>query len=173
MKKTKKQETGTIKPAEDSRRFRFPVIEGITAAAAQIGASERLLKSAKANGCKAFLTGNRVDTGQLLPFLFGMLAKATDLPDGVASPQDWLATEKAKREQLRRKADEGKLADTSEVKRQAGEAGGYMFAELERWSREMPPSLAGLSAVEVGKLMAIRVEQMRTILTEKLNNVGE
>ncbi len=55
---------------------------------------------------------------------------------------------------------------------QAGEAGGYYASELDRWSREMPPTLAGLGAVEISKIMDVRKEEMRRILMEKLEAIG-
>src|ERR1017187_558504 len=165
----KKQETNPAKRARAS----FPVIESIGAAAAIIGAPKSLLKSAKLAGCKAFLTGNRVDLSILIPFLFGMLVKGSDLPEGIATPQDWLATEKAKREAIKRQQDEKLVMLTSDGQRQAADAMAMTFSELDRRDRELPPALAGLSAVEIFERLHAFTERLRTDAKAKFEKVGQ
>ena len=83
-----------------------------------------------------------------------------------------LAAERRIKEREDREGD-GKLMPTATAHAQAGEAAGHFMNELEKWSREMPPTLAGLSAVEISKLMNARQEQLRKTLTEKLNNIAK
>lgn len=154
------------------QRLEWPVLEGIALTAATIGAPEPLIKAIKKNGSKAFLTGNRIDTGILLPELFAALSKASELPEGVATPQDWLATEKAKREAIKRQQDENSVMPTADAKRQSAEAMALVFAELERRDRELPPALAGLSAVEIYKRMNGDTESIRRNLQNKFEEIG-
>ena len=165
----KKQETNPAKRVRAS----FPVIESIGAAAAIIGAPKSLLKSAKLAGCKAFLTGNRVDLSILIPFLFGMLVKGSDLPEGIATPQDWLATEKAKREAIKRQQDEKLVMLTSDGQRQAADAMAMTFSELDRRDRELPPALAGRSAVEISERMESDTKTIKKNLALKFQEIGK
>ena len=71
------------------------------------------------------------------------------------------------------KVEEGKMMLCSSAVKQAAEAGGYMFAELERMARELPPALAGQSAVEVCKRISTEVEAIRKTLNEKFESIGE
>jgi hypothetical protein len=168
-KSMKKQE---ISPAKRARAS-FPVIEGIGAAASIIGAPKSLLKSAKRAGCKAFLTGNRVDLAILIPFLFGMLAKGSELPEGIATPQDWLATEKAKREAIKRQQDEKAVLPVAEVLRQVHSGVGAMFDELDRRSRELPPVLSGRDCLFISAHMEADTRTIKTNLAAKFATIGK
>jgi len=138
------------------------------------GTPLEVLKSAKRAGCMGFKLGNRVD---YLEFLKWHWAKAkttiSELPDGFASWKEVLESEKAKRESIKRQHDEGAMMPTADAVAQAGVAGGHFMSELERMARELPPSLAGLSAVDVHKRMSSEVESIRKTLTEKLNEIGK
>ena len=50
---------------------------------------------------------------------------------------------------------------------------GYTFSELERLAREIPPALAGGTAVEIGKRIAVEVERIRSTLKEKFQTIPE
>ena len=67
----------------------------------------------------------------------------------------------------------GLLVPAAEAIRQAGEAGGYLMSQLERFCRELPPALAGLTAHEIATRIEIEVERTRTELQKKLNSIGE
>lgn len=162
-KNIKMKRTKAAKKISGAQRTEWPVIQGIEACAARIGAPLALLKSLKKSGCKAFLTGNRVDTGLLVPALFAALAKGSELPEGIATPQDWLATEKAKREAIKRKQDEKLLMPISDAKRQNGEAWGFSIGYWEQHlGEEAPPEHAGRNAVELGVRYKKLVEDFRT-----------
>jgi hypothetical protein len=139
----------------------FPVFESLGQASAVLGAPEALIKAAKRQGCAAFISGSRVDAGVLVPFLFGMLSQESELPAGMASAQEWLTTERAKREAIKRKADEKKLMPILDAQQQASEACAFFFAELERAERELPPSLAGGTAVDIFKRLHNFTETLR------------
>jgi hypothetical protein len=141
----------------------FPVFESIGQASAVLGAPEALIKAAKRQGCAAFISGSRVDAGVLVPFLFGMLSQESELPAGMASAAEWLTTEKAKREAIKRKADEKKLMPILDAQQQASEACAFFFAELERAERELPPSLAGGTAVDISKRLHNFTETLRKV----------
>lgn len=102
-----------------------------------------------------------------------MVAKGSDLPEGFSSWKEVLDSEKAKREAIRRQVDEGAMMPTADAKREAGEAMGLTFAELDRRDRELPPALAGLSAVEIFKRMKSDTESIRKNLTEKFKEIGK
>ncbi len=65
------------------------------------------------------------------------------------------------------------LMPIASARAQAGEASGHFMSELERWTREMPPTLAGLGCIEIFKIMTVRQEQIRKSLTEKLNAIAK
>ena len=146
---------------EGGARRGFPVFESIGQAAAVLGAPLAMIKAAKRKGCKAFISGSRVDAGLLIPFLFGMMATGNELPEGMASAAEWLTTEKAKREAIKRRDDEKSAMPVAEACRQAAEACAFFFAELKRGERELPPALAGLPAVEIFKRLHNFTETLR------------
>jgi hypothetical protein len=156
-----------------AQRLGWPVIEGIEATAARLGCPLMLVKSVKKSGSKAFLTGNRVDTGILIPELFAALSKGSDLPPGIATPQDYLAMRKAEREDLRLQEDKKLLMPTAEAVRHAAEASGLFASELERWAREFPPAFAGLPASGVAARMEAEVENTRRRLKIKLAEISK
>ncbi len=131
-----------------------------------------MLKAAKRKGCRAFLTHGRIDLGLLVPFLFSMVAKSNELPDGFSSWKEVLESEKAKREAIKRQQDEGITMLTADAMAQAGSAMSVVFAELERRDRELPPALAGLPAVEIYKRMKSDTEHVRKTCEEKFNEIG-
>lgn len=167
----KNPKTPEYKPSRP--RAAFPIAESIGQAAAWIGASEAVLKAAKRNGSKAFLTHGRVDIGELLPFLFKMLTTGNDLPSGFSSWKEVLEAERAKREAIKRQQDEKSVMLTADAERQAAEAMGMVFAELERRDRELPPGLAGLDAVSVYKRMNADTESIRRNLKAKFAEIGK
>lgn len=159
-----------MKPQE---RQRFPIFESIASAAASIGVTESMVKAAKRKGCSAFITGSRVDSNVLIPFLFDMIQKGSDLPEGFSSWKEVLESEKAKREAIKRQQDEGSTMLTAEAIAQAAAAMSLVFAELERRARELPPALAGLPAVEIFKRMEADTEAIRKTLKAKFQEVGK
>ena len=154
------------------QRLTWPVLEGIGAVASMLKVPEALIKQVKRSGSKAFLTHNRIDSGILIPELFVALAKSSELPEGIASPQDWLAIEKAKRESIKRQQDEKSVMPTAEAQRQAALACAFVDAELQRGENELPPVLAGRDAVECGKLLHSFTEKVRTNAKEKFGSIG-
>lgn len=151
----------------------FPIFESIGSASAMVGCPESLIKTAKRQGCKAFLSGGRIDSGVLIPFLFGMVAKGSDLPEGFSSWKEVLESEKAKREAIKRQQDEKSVMPTSDAVAQASAAGSHFMSELERFCRELPPALAGLSAVEIAKRMTALAESVRKTMKQKLGEIGK
>jgi len=117
------------------------------------------------------LTGNRVDTGILIPELFKTLAAGSNLPPGVATPQDWLATEKARREAIRRQEDENSVMPTAEAIFRAGTFWGFVLSELERFARELPPALAGLPVEPIAARIETEVENIRRRLENSVDNM--
>lgn len=159
------------RPAIAQKRL-FPVFESIGQASATIGCSQALIKAAKRKGCHAFLPGSRVDSEILLPFLFQMLAEGSQIPDGFSSWKEVLESEKARREAIKRQIDERATMPTAEAERQAAEACSYLFSELERMERELPPSLAGGTAVDIFKRLHQFTEGLRKSAQDKFNAIG-
>lgn len=137
------------------------------------GAKAQLLKAAKRAGCKAFIGGGRVDGGILIPFLFEMLSKGNELPEGFASPVDWLNTEKARRESIRRKVDEKTMMPIAEAEAQASKACHFFIGELERGERELPPAMAGLSSIECFKRLHAFTESLRKKAKQMFEAIGK
>jgi len=168
----KRRQRAEGEAASGGGRRRFPVFESIGQAAAVLGAPVALLKAAKRKGCKGFISGSRVDAGVLVPFLFGMLTQGNELPEGMSSAAEWLTTEKAKRETIKRQADEKSAMPTAEASRQATEACVFFFAELERWERELPPALAGGTAIDIFKRLHQATEALRKAGQGKFEAIG-
>jgi len=164
---------GTVNSVSGRQRLTWPVCEGISALAAFLRVPEAVLKQVKKSGSKAFLTHNRMDTGILIPELFAALSQKSELPDGVRSPQDWLATEKAKREAIKRQQDERSVMPTADAQRQAAEACAFVDSELQRGENELPPVLAGLSSIECGKILHNFTEKVRANAKRKFEEMGE
>lgn len=158
------------------QRADMPVFHTMGMAVAALGVPESLVKLAKRKGCKAFLVSGRVDSGILLPFIFKMLADGNGvgkLPEGFSSWREVLESEKAQREAIKRKQDEGLTMLVADAEVQAGEAGGFCLSSLERLARELPPALAGLSAVEIFKRLNSEVESIRKQLEKKFQEIGK
>ena len=143
-------------------------------AASFTGTPLEVLKSSKRNGCRAFKLGNRLDYLEFLKWFWTQAGdNKSQLPEGIASPQDWLAMEKAKREQIKRQQDEGSTMLTADAQTQAASAMTEAFSELERMARELPPAMAGLDAVAIYKRMSAEIERIRKTLKKKFEEVGK
>jgi hypothetical protein len=152
-------------------RIIWPKLESIPQCAGMLGCSESLLKAAKRAGCKAFISGGRIDTEILLPFLFSVNTKAVKLPDGFASWREVGEMNTAGILEVKRKAAQKLVMETSEVKRQVSEGVGMMFAELDRNDREQPPALAGRSAVEISERMQAGTKAIKKNLEVKFQEI--
>ena len=86
-----------------------------------------------------------------------------------------LAILKANRARMERdnRVAAGEMMLTADARRQASEAMAATFGELERRDRELPPALAGLSAVEIFKRMNADTESIRKTLKSKFDGVAE
>ena len=145
----------------------LPVVASIGQASGVTGAPEALIKSAKRDGCKAFLSNNRVDLEILIPFLFAMLKTATDIPEGFCSWADFWKSRQAMREDVKLQKDKGELMPVSDAMRQAAEAAAFYWNQLDRMERELPTALAGLSALQASEVLNRAVEDLRNRAEEK------
>ena len=66
----------------------------------------------------------------------------------------------------------GLMMPTEEARRQAAIACSFLFAELERGERELPPAMAGQTAVEIFKRLHGFTEALRKAAKDKFNNIG-
>lgn len=143
-----------------------------TAVAKQLGISRQLLSShLKTPGAPSLddLEGWRTFLAQV-----GRSGSAPpDLRRKIAVER--LGILKEQRAALARKneTEAGELMPCASAARQAAEAMGYTFSELERLCRETPPSLAGLPAVEIGKRLSAEIEKIRSTLKEKFAAIAE
>jgi hypothetical protein len=102
MKKQDKLPTAKIGRPRSS----FPVIEGLSAAAAVLGCPVSIVKAVKREGSQAFLAGGRVDTGILVP---EVIRKLQESSGGGLDLQQELAIKA--REDSRAKKRENDLAE--------------------------------------------------------------
>lgn len=158
---------------ESHTRQKFPVFESMAQAAGALKCPESLLKAAKRAGCKAFLTGGRIDCDELIPFIINMILKGDNLPDGFSSWKEFRERNLALIAEATMKKITKQMLEVSDAQRQAGEAMVLVFAELERRDRELPPALAGLPAVEIFKRMNADTEAIRRNLKTKFEEVGK
>lgn len=82
---------------------------------------------------------------------------------------------KATRAKIERENDEAarRLIPIDDARRQNAEAWAFVFSELERWENEVPPLLAGLSAVEIFKHMFNRKEAFRRAAKERFEKASQ
>lgn len=149
------------------------ILDTMGAAAAWCGCSESWLKAAKKQGCKAFELNGRVRMDILVPFLIAMKSEAGKIPEGFASWKEVREKWDADFAEVRTKTAQKKVMLTDDAVRQAGEAGGIFFAELERRDRELPPALAGLDTISINKRMKSDTENIRKALKQKLSEIGK
>jgi hypothetical protein len=66
----------------------------------------------------------------------------------------------------------GELMPVAKAKEQAAFACGYFFADLERMERELPPRLAGATAVDAFKILHVSHETLRREAKAKFEAIG-
>lgn len=132
-----------------------------------------LVKLAKQKGCKAFITGHRIDSGLLVPFLFDLLNSEQELPEGVTTWKEANEKFSALRSQLKLEEEKRSLMPTADAERQAAEACNFVDSELQRGENELPPVLAGLPAVECGKILHSFTERLRSAAKKQFSQIGQ
>jgi hypothetical protein len=148
-------------------------IEGMERFCAQWHYKLPIVKMAKKRGLPGFDTHGNVDPVKLIPALNDLIATGSQLPDGIATPHDWLATEKAKREAIKRQIDEKSVMPTADAEREAAAACAFIDGELQRGENELPPVLAGLPAVECAKILHKFTERLRANAKKKFEEVAK
>lgn len=120
------------------------VFASMSACSGAMGVPLEVLKDAKDKGCPAFQGGGRVDYQSFSVWFFNGGDEEVSKPDdGTSSWKESLDKQRALKEKLIVEQRSGKLMDIAEGKRQAGEACGFLFGELDRVTRELPPMLKG------------------------------
>ena len=157
----------------ERRRFKFPIFESMGQAARALKISEPLLKAAKRQGCTAFISGSRIDSLELVIFLLAKRTQGNDLPAGMASWAEVLTMEKARREEIKRQQDETRLMLVDDACRQAAIAATHFFEGLSQQERELPPVLAGGTAVDICKRLHSFNESLRKSCQEKFEAIGK
>ncbi len=89
-----------LKTKDGKMGAKFPILESIAQCAGMLGCSESRLKAAKRQGCAAFVSGGRIDTAILLPFLFA--EKKTGGKNVLSNAEEMALLNAAKRRQLER-----------------------------------------------------------------------
>jgi hypothetical protein len=144
----------------------------ITALAKKLGVSRQLLASHIKNGGAPPLAD--VDGWRIFLAAIGRTGSAPpDLRRKIAEQRLEILKEQRAALARRNAQEAGELMTCASAVRQAAEAMGLTFSELERLSREIPPSLAGLDAISIGKRLAAEVETIRKTLHEKFQTIAE
>ena len=117
---------------------------------------------------------DRIDLWQVLLAERGRIGTAPeDLRRSIAKKRLEILGETEIKLARENQIEAGKYVLACDAIRQAGEAGGYFMSQLERWARELPPVLAGLSAPEVAQILDVNIERTRAELQKKLNTIGD
>ena len=148
-------------------------VEDLHSAAAILDVPYSMVAQARENGCPAFYGETKhlkINMATLVPALFHIAIG--DDKTRVMRPQDALASEKFKREKIKRLVDEKKVMPVDDARQEASQAMSYCFEELERMVRELPPVLPGLEASEIAIKLDGQVEVIRKNLMEKFKNIG-
>jgi hypothetical protein len=159
------------RPPVDGHKPLPSQIEGLRLASTLLKVPAALLVTAKQKGCPAFMRNNRINTAVLVPWLFDMLLSSPDIEENMR-PQDQLALTRAKREKIKLDMDKKVTMPVADAEREAAEAMAYVFEELERMDRELPPSVAGCTDIQVGVIMHENTEKIRNTLKEKFEKIG-
>ena len=99
------------------QRLTWPVIEGIGATAAMLGAPDTLLKAIKRKGSRAFMTGNRVDTGILIPEIIAELLSKKNVMLDPAQEKAMLDKERRLMIERQNSLEEHRIHDLLEVEK--------------------------------------------------------
>jgi hypothetical protein len=158
---------------ENHHRQKFPVFESMAHCAASLGCPESMLKAAKRAGCGAFLTGSRVDSNELIPFLFGMLKKEDELPSGFSSWKEFREKNLALIAEASLNKILKEMMPTADAQRQAAEAMAAEYAEDVRMANEFPPAMAGQDAIAIHKRLIGWVESKWKTVRAKYNEIGK
>jgi hypothetical protein len=111
---------------------------------------------------------------------FPMLATITALfafyqRDGEEIQKEKLKKLTAERQmtELKLATQQGRMAETAEVKREIVSGVGMMFDELDRRAREQPAALAGLDAISIFERMEADNKAIKTALQAKFETIGQ
>ena len=153
------------------QRLTWPVFDGIAQAAGLTHYTVEEIKLLKKTGSKAFIAKGRIDSLILIQDLNDLLHKASELPEGFTSWKEFGESRRAQISDVELKEKKGLLGLHSDFKRQAGEAVGFIFGELDRRCRENPPAFAGRSAVEIAERMEADTAGIKKNLAAKFDTL--
>jgi hypothetical protein len=94
------------------------------------------------------------------------------LRDAIARARLAILKETQKRLARENQVETGKLIVFSDARRQCAAAWCFVFEQLQRGENELPPALAGLSAVEVYERLHAFTERLRGAAKEKFEKIG-
>ena len=149
-----------------------PIAESMAAASAWTGYPMSIVSRAKSSGCDAFVR-HTVDIQKLVRWVAKAQKSASELPEGFVSWGDVLNQVKSDREKIKLEKDKHTVLDIEVARRSATNAAGYFWNEMERFEREMPGRLKGLTAVEVRKILGTFLGELRARSREKFKAVAE
>ena len=82
-------------------------------------------------------------------------------------------TAERQRLELKLSKEQGKLMGTAEGCRQVSEAMALIFSDMARDAAELPPNLAGRTAVDIGIILSARIEKHRKEWADKFDAIGQ
>ncbi|MDE2102236.1 MAG: hypothetical protein KGL39_33630 [Patescibacteria group bacterium] len=148
-------------------------VDGLKKFSAEYGFSLEQIKAvAKTpDGAAAIGENHFVDPAKFCRAFNKLVNTVSDLPKGFASWKEFGESRRAKIADVELQQKKGLLGLHSEFKRQAGEAVGFMFNELDRRDRECPPVFAGRSAVEIAERMESDTKSIKKNLAAKFESL--
>ena len=148
------------------------IVYGLKKFSAEYGFSMEQIKAVRntPEGAKAFRSNDVVPAEFCRAFNL-LVNTCEKVPLGFPTWKDYDAAGKAKTTWVELAKIEGKLGEHAEFKRQAGDAVGFMFSELDRRDRESPPAFAGRSAIEIAERMEADTKSIKRNLAAKFDTL--
>lgn len=161
------------KQDEHRQRLTWPTLESMEHAAGVLHFTLEEIKLCKKSGSKAFLSGSRIDSIQLIQDLHDLLHAPKKLPEGFDSWKEFGESRRALIADEELKQTQKITMQVAEAEMQASQAMAFLFGELERIARETPPAIAGLDAVSVHKRLNSDIGLLRKNLERKFQEIGK
>ena len=162
MKKPTRKKPEKGRPRSEAKAL--PIYESQGECAGQTGIPISIIRQARREGCQAFRSGNRVELGELLKWLFA--------EDRAASATNWglkLDEYRAKREEIKLKKEQSTALDADEVRDAVAAGVAMLFAEQERlFLTELPPALKGMDEVTIRARCETAIASMKIAVLAKL-----
>jgi len=135
---------------------RLPIFESIGSAASVLGVPVSVIRAAKANGCAAFLPGNRISAEVLVPYLFQNMPVLAGLAGGRSDAMTRKLTAESVRIERENRIAAGEIITVEEAATLYGKKVSALVQKLEAI-----PSLVPGITFEQRQILVGEIEQRK------------